>query len=91
MKNIGLIMLLFWSQLGRSQDTLFQLDLESFVVQVKENHPLSFIANNYILQADQFIVNSKGAFDPQALAQINQKYFDGKTPTLINRIGEITR
>lgn len=79
MKNIGLIMLLFWSQLGRSQDTLYQLDLESFVVQVKENHPLSFIANNYILQADQFIVNSKGAFDPQALAQINQKYFDGKT------------
>ncbi len=79
MKKFSLIFLLFCSPIGRAQDTLFQLDLESFILQVRENHPLAFITNNYILQADQFTINSKGAFDPQAVAQINQKYYDGKT------------
>ncbi len=79
MKKIRLIVLLFCSPIVGAQDTLFQLDMESFIIQVRENHPLSFITNNYIVQADQFTINSKGAFDPQAVAQINQKYYDGKT------------
>jgi outer membrane protein TolC len=79
MKKISLIFLLFLSPLTKAQDILYQLDMESFILQVRENHPLSFIAKNYILQAEQFTITSKGAFDPQAVAQINQKYYDGKT------------
>lgn len=79
MKNISLIVILFCCPFAKAQDTLYQIDLESFLIQVRENHPLSFIANNYILQAEQFTITSKGAFDPQAVAQINQKYYDGKT------------
>ena len=71
--------LLFLCPFYKAQDTLYQIDLESFILQVRENHPLSFIARNYILQAEQFTITSKGAFDPQAVAQINQKYYDGKT------------
>jgi outer membrane protein TolC len=79
MKKLSLIFLLFVTLFARTQDTLYQLDLESFILQVRENHPLSFIARNYILQAEQFTITSKGAFDPLAVAQINQKYYDGKT------------
>jgi outer membrane protein TolC len=79
MKKISLMFLLFLCPFYKAQDTLYQIDLESFILQVRENHPLSFIARNYILQAEQFTITSKGAFDPQAVAQINQKYYDGKT------------
>jgi hypothetical protein len=62
-----------------SQDTLRSLSLETFLAHVKENHPVALIASNAVLEAQQIVRLSKGAFDPAVFAGIDQKYFNGTT------------
>jgi hypothetical protein len=61
------------------QDTLRQLDLSTFLTQVKEHHPLALVAANRIDAANYFVKLSKGAFDPVLFSGLDQKYFDDKT------------
>lgn len=61
------------------QDTLKQLDLNSFLQQIKENHPVALVAANNVEASNQLVRMSKGAFDPVLLGGVDQKYFDGKT------------
>jgi len=79
MRKLIFVFFLFFTNYGMAQDTIKSIDLETFLIQVRENHPLSFVTNNNISQAEQLTVYSKGAFDPRGIAQIDQKYFNGKT------------
>ena len=62
-----------------SQDTLKQLDLNSFLQQVKENHPIAIVASNDIEKSSNFVRLAKGYFDPSIFGGIDQKYFNGST------------
>lgn len=61
------------------QDTLKQLDLNSYLQQIKENHPVAMVVANNVEASNQLVRMSKGAFDPVLLGGVDQKYFDGKT------------
>ncbi|MCC6700871.1 MAG: TolC family protein [Fluviicola sp.] len=76
-----LLMLLFAGvhYMSFGQDTLKQLDLNSFLQQIKENHPVALVAANNVEASNQLVRMSKGAFDPVLLGGVDQKYFDGKT------------
>lgn len=76
-----LLILLFTgvTYLGVGQDTLKELDLNSFLQQIKENHPVALVAANNVEASNQLVRMSKGAFDPVLLGGVDQKYFDGKT------------
>lgn len=76
-----LLMLLFAGvhYISFGQDTLKQLDLNSFLQQIKENHPVALVAANNVEASNQLVRMSKGAFDPVLLGGVDQKYFDGKT------------
>jgi outer membrane protein TolC len=76
-----LLMLLFAGVhcMSFGQDTLKQLDLNSFLQQIKENHPVALVAANNVEASNQLVRMSKGAFDPVLLGGVDQKYFDGKT------------
>ncbi len=61
------------------QDTATVLTLNTFLKQVKENHPIA-VATGYDVQlAERFIHQSKGSFDPVLFSGIDQKYFNGTT------------
>ncbi len=62
-----------------AQDTLKSMNMETFLMHVKENHPVALVASNSVLQAQQIVRLSKGAFDPAVFAGIDQKYFNGTT------------
>jgi outer membrane protein TolC len=76
-----LLMLLFAGvhYMSFGQDTLKQLDLNSFLQQIKENHPVALVAANNVEASNQLVRMSKGAFDPVLLGGVDQKYFEGKT------------
>lgn len=76
-----LLMLLFAGvhYMSFGQDTLTQLDLNSFLQQIKENHPVALVAANNVEASNQLVRMSKGAFDPVLLGGVDQKYFEGKT------------
>ncbi len=79
MKTVFLILACVIANMGFSQDTANVLNQTVFLQQVKENHPVALVAGNNILQAEQVIRLSKGAFDPVLFGGIDQKYYDGKT------------
>lgn len=79
MKIVFLILACVIAKVGFSQDTANVLTQTVFLQQVKENHPVALVAGNNILQAEQVIRLSKGAFDPVLFGGIDQKYYDGKT------------
>lgn len=51
---------------------------QEYFALIKKNHPLAKQANLVIDKAKQYVVKAKGAFDPTLLADLNNKYFDGK-------------
>lgn len=81
MKNQLVCVLFFWviSFFSPAQDSIFRLNLDNFLLQLKENHPIAMIAQNDIRIADQVIRMAKGNFDPQVIGDFDQKYYDGKT------------
>ena len=64
---------------SNAQDSLFLLDLENFMLHLKENHPIAMVAQNDIFIADQVIRMAKGNFDPKILGDFDQKFYDGTT------------
>jgi hypothetical protein len=79
MKQLFLLIFFFSCSSGIAQDTLKAITLELFLSHVKENHPVSIVSSNNILQAEAVIRMSKGAFDPVLLSSIDQKYYNGTT------------
>lgn len=52
------------------------LTKQSFLDQVKKNHPVAFAANLIQLKAEAQLLQAKGAFDPKIYAQQSQKFYN---------------
>lgn len=74
--RIILLLTLFWSGLtAQSSDSTF-LSFEDYLNLVRSNHPVAQIAGIRIPQGDAGLLAARGAFDPVALGDFDQKYFE---------------
>ncbi len=79
MKSIIYITLFTLSAiLVRGQDSnVYIFSFDDFINQVKENHPMALQAGLQLQMGEANLRKSRGLFDPAAIAEITQKYFDG--------------
>ena len=79
MKKLLYTILFTWlvAFVSPAQDSIFRLNLENFLLQLKENHPIALVAQNDVLIANQLIQLAKGNFDPRIIGDFDQKYYDG--------------
>lgn len=75
----GILILVLFSTMSWAQDTVKQLTLTNYLLQVKENHPVALVVTNQVEMAELYIRQSKGSFDPVLLGGIDQKVFNGTT------------
>jgi len=58
------------------EDTVLTFD--EFTEKVIEHHPISVQANIQLERGDASVLQSRGGFDPKAVADVDQKYFEDK-------------
>lgn len=61
-----------------TQENANILTYDSYIKQVMENHPSVFRASIVQSSGESLFMQSQGAFDPQLIGNINQKYFNDK-------------
>ncbi|MDX1651518.1 MAG: TolC family protein [Brumimicrobium sp.] len=73
-----LCLAIFWAgtdNVSFSQDSLQTLGFDDYMTIVKKNHPLAKSAELKIEIGEAELLKSRGAFDPKAYTDMNQKYF----------------
>ena len=63
--------------LTQSQGELHGFHFEDFIKQVKANHPVAMQAELLAKSGEAELLKARGLFDPKAVAEVAQKYFDG--------------
>lgn len=61
-----------------AQDAYRILPFDTFMVWVKNNHPVSVQAELALAQGNAKLMKSKGMFDPKLFTDVAQKYYDDK-------------
>ena len=72
-----IVMLTTFIGVNGQTDSLYEMSYDTFMRIVYDHHPLAVQARTVTLEGDFAIMNARGAFDPEALADVSQKYFQG--------------
>lgn len=81
MRRLQLVVILFFFAaipLRAQTDSTLVFTAQAFLAQVKTNHPVARQAALLPAQGDAAVVLARGAFDPKAGTDLNQKFFDEK-------------
>jgi outer membrane protein TolC len=73
-----LTMLFLLSFLPGQDTTFFRMDIEAYLERVRDHHPIARQADLALSRGDASVMEARGAFDPEAFFDVDQKYFDDK-------------
>ncbi len=79
MKHLFYIGCWLIATLSIAQDSTATLSFDAYMSTVQLHHPVALQAQMQQQQGAATLLNARGAFDPKAYTNINQKYFDGST------------
>ena len=75
---LALFILLFLFSANGQDTTYFRLDINAYQERVRDHHPIARQADLALSRGDASVMEARGAFDPEAFFDVDQKYFDDK-------------